>query len=197
MIKPNSFGPVLTCCVLCAGVLLQSHAWAQKQHWKLAMKEAELRDVVQEISTVLGATVVLDPRVQGRITVISEKELDREGVRRLFYSVLDAHGFSVIDQGDRLLIIPAAEAKTRADRSGAKPVEAEAFVTRVIGLNDSVAADLAGLLRPLVSSTGYVGLSPCGGSSLKKQTFQGHYLCSALICATRIKPAALLPNNQP
>lgn len=159
MIKPNSFGPVLTCCVLCAGLLLQSHAWAQKQHWKLAMKEAELRDVVQEISTVLGATVVLDPRVQGRITVISEKELDREGVRRLFYSVLDAHGFSVIDQGDRLLIIPAAEAKTRAESSGAKPVEAEAFVTRVIGLNDSVAADLAGLLRPLVSSNGYVGPS--------------------------------------
>ena len=83
MIKPNSFGPILTCCVLCAGLLLQSHAWAQKQHWKLAMKEAELRDVVQEISTVLGATVVLDPRVQGRITVISEKELDREGVRRI------------------------------------------------------------------------------------------------------------------
>ena len=58
--------------------------------------------------------MVLDPRVQGRITVISEQELDREGVRRLFYSVLDAQGFSIIDQGDRLLIIPAAEAKAQA-----------------------------------------------------------------------------------
>ena len=161
MTKPGAFvfGPLFTCCVLCAGLLLQSPAWAQKQYWKLAMKEAELRDVVQEISSILGATVVLDPRVQGRVTVISEKELDREGVRRLFYSVLDAHGFSVIDQGDRLLIIPAAEAKARAGSADAKAVEAEAFVTRVIELNGSVAADLAGLLRPLVSSSGYVGPS--------------------------------------
>lgn len=161
MTKPNAFGicQLLTCCVLCTAMLLHSPVWAQKQYWKLSMKEAELRDVVHEISSILGATVVLDPRVQGRITVISEKELDREGVRQLFYSVLDAHGFSVIDQGDRLLIIPAAEAKTRAGSPGTRVTEAEAFVTRVMVLNGSVAADLAGLLRPLVSSNGYIGPS--------------------------------------
>ena len=161
MTKPNAFGicQLLTCCVLCTAMFLHSPVWAQKQYWKLSMKEAELRDVVHEISSILGATVVLDPRVQGRITVISEKELDREGVRQLFYSVLDAHGFSVIDQGDRLLIIPAAEAKTRAGSPGIRVTEAEAFVTRVMVLNGSVAADLAGLLRPLVSSNGYIGPS--------------------------------------
>lgn len=142
-------------CVL----LFQSAAFAAGQYWKLAMKDAELRDVVQEMSAVLGTTVVLDPRVQGRITVISEQELDREGVRRLFYSVLDAQGFSIIDQGDRLLIIPAAEAKAQAGYADTQSAPAQAFVTRVIELNTSVAADLAGLLRPLVSSNGYVGPS--------------------------------------
>ena len=141
--------------VLCI-LLLPTLGLASGQFWRLTMKDAELRDVVQEMSSLLGTTVVLDPRVQGRITVISEDALDREGVRRLFYSVLDANGFSIIDEGDRLLIIPAAEAKTKA---GQPDTQAQAFTTRVIELNTSVAADLAGLLRPLVSSNGYVGPS--------------------------------------
>nr|WP_241492882.1 type II secretion system secretin GspD [Pseudomonas endophytica] len=137
-------------------VLFPSDVLAEDQYWQLAMKDAELRDVVQEMSSVLGATVVLDPRVQGRITVISEEALDRDGVRQLFYSVLEAHGFAIVDQGDRLLIIPAAEAKAKAGNAEGSD---QAFVTQVIELNASVAADLAGLLRPLVSTHGYVGPS--------------------------------------
>ena len=154
-----SIGQFLACGVMSCALLFHTSATAAGQYWKLAMKDAELRDVVQEMSAVLGTTVVLDPRVQGRITVISEQELDREGVRRLFYAVLDAQGFSVIDQGDRLLIIPVAEAKAQAGNTDTRSAPAQAFVTRVIELNASVAADLAGLLRPLVSNNGYVGPS--------------------------------------
>ena len=163
MTRPNIFTPHrLFICVMAFSVLLiHSETLAADQYWQLAMKDAELRDVVQEMSRVLGTTVVLDPRVQGRITVISKQDLDREGVRRLFYSVLDAQGFAIIDQGDRLLIIPAAEAKTHAQKPDADAPQApdQAFVTQVIELNASAAADLASLLRPLVSSNGYVGPS--------------------------------------
>lgn len=158
MIRPNVFGigRFLLCSVVLGTALLQSEALADEPYWQLAMKDAELREIVQEMSSVLGATIVLDPRVQGRITVMSEAPLDRAGVRELFYAVLDAHGFAVVDQGDRLLIIPAAEAKARA---GIPDGSEQGFVTQVIELNASVAADVAGLLRPLVSTNGYVGPS--------------------------------------
>ena len=158
MTRPNVFGigRLLLCSVVLSTALLQSDVLADEPYWQLAMKDAELRDIVQEMSSVLGATIVLDPRVQGRITVMSEAPLDRDGVRELFYAVLDAHGFAVVDQGDRLLIIPAAEAKARAGNPDGSD---QAFVTQVIELNASVAADVAGLLRPLVSTNGYVGPS--------------------------------------
>lgn len=158
MTRPNVFGigRLLLCSVVLSTALLQSDVLADEPYWQLAMKDAELREIVQEMSSVLGATIVLDPRVQGRITVMSEAPLDREGVRELFYAVLDAHGFAVVDQGDRLLIIPAAEAKARAGNPDGSD---QAFVTQVIELNASVAADVAGLLRPLVSTNGYVGPS--------------------------------------
>jgi general secretion pathway protein D len=94
---------------------------AAEEKWQLAMNNAELRDIVEEISSILGTTVVLDPRVSGRITVMSRQALDREGVRRLFYSVLDAHNFTVIDEGDRILITPVTDAKTRASGSAKMP----------------------------------------------------------------------------
>lgn len=158
MTRPNVFGIgcLLLCSVVLSTALLQNDVLAEEPSWQLAMKDAELRDVVQEMSSVLGATIVLDPRVQGRITVMSEAPLDSEGVRELFYAVLDAHGFAVVDQGNRLLIIPAAEAKARA---GNPDGSEQAFVTQVIELNASVAADVAGLLRPLVSTNGYIGPS--------------------------------------
>jgi general secretion pathway protein D len=139
--------------------LFHGAARAEEEKWQLAMNNAELRDIVEEISTILGTTVVLDPRVSGRITVMSRQALDREGVRRLFYSVLDAHNFTVIDEGDRILITPVTEAKTRAGQGIAKNATASQFITQVVELNTSSASDIAGLVRPLVSANGYVGPS--------------------------------------
>ncbi|NIL15892.1 type II secretion system secretin GspD [Pseudomonas sp. AN3A02] len=132
---------------------------AQEQRWQLTMNNAELRDVVEEISSILGTTVILDPKVQGRITVMSRQALDREGVRRLFYSVLDAHDFSVIDQGDQILIVPVAHAKSRSGTENGRTPASAQFITQVMPLGISNASDLAGLVRPLISPNGYVGPS--------------------------------------
>jgi len=138
-------------------MLVCAPALADPDKWLITLDDAELRDVVQEMASILEETVVLDPRVKGRITVMSEHQLDRQGVRKLFYSVLDAHGFAAINEGDRLLILPAADAKARANRTQT-PDDAE-FLTQVVALQTSSAADLAALLRPLASAHGYVGPS--------------------------------------
>jgi len=149
---------VLCCLAVACPLMFPGALRAEQAQWQLAMNNAELRDVVEEFSAILGKTVVLDPRVSGRITVMSREALDREGVRRLFYSVLDAHNFTVIDEGERILITPVSDAKTRAGND-AKSATPSQFVTRVLDLQSSIAADIAGLVRPLVSANGYVGPS--------------------------------------
>ena len=134
-----------------------SQALAEEPTWQLAMSDADVREVVREVGAILDQTIILDPRVKGRITVLSSQALDREGIRRLFYSVLNAQGFAAVNDGDRLLVLPASEAKAWANQQ-VESIPA-AFTTRVFTLSGSVAADLAGLLRPLVSSNGYIGPS--------------------------------------
>ncbi|MFJ2322366.1 type II secretion system secretin GspD [Pseudomonas sp. NPDC087817] len=158
LIGAQALRALLVCAVLVTP-LLNRPVHAGEQRWQLAMNQAELRDIVEEISAILGTTVVLDPRVSGRITVMSRQALDREGVRRLFYSVLDAHNFTVIDEGDRILITPVADVKTRAGQAASERVTPAQFITQVFELNTSSAADLAALIRPLVSANGYLGPS--------------------------------------
>lgn len=144
--------------------VLITPAVAEEPTWQLAMNDADVRDVVREVGAILDQTIILDPRVQGRITVLSNEHMDREGIRRLFYSVLNAQGFAALNDGDRLLVLPASEAKAWANQQ----VEAipAAFTTRVFELSASVAADLAGLLRPLLSSNGYIGPSSSANALL-------------------------------
>jgi general secretion pathway protein D len=146
----------IACLLLMSGLFaLQSKA--DEPTWQLAMNDADIRDVVREVGSILRQTIVLDPRVQGRVTVHSNAPLEGEEVRRLFYSVLNAQGFSAINDGERLLIVPGGEAKTWANQQASGLPDA--MTTRVFELSSSVAADIAGLLRPLVSSAGYVGPS--------------------------------------
>lgn len=158
IIRPRALTPALAAFAL-GGLLYTGPSSGAEPRWQLTMNNAELRDVVDEMSAILDKTVVLDPKVQGRITVMSRQALDREGVRRLFYSVLDAHDFSVIDQGDQILIVPVAQAKSQAAAPEAHAPAPQQFVTQVFALGASNASDLAGLVRPLISPNGYVGPS--------------------------------------
>lgn len=135
----------IACLLLMSGLFaLQSKA--EEPTWQLAMNDADIRDVVREVGSILRQTIVLDPRVQGRVTVHSNEPLEGEEVRRLFYTVLNAQGFSAINDGERLLIVPGGEAKTWANQQASGLPDA--MTTRVFELSSSVAADIAGLLRP-------------------------------------------------
>jgi general secretion pathway protein D len=61
LIGARSLRTLLVCAVL-ATPLPNRPAYAEEQRWQLAMNQAELRDIVEEISAILGTTVVLDPR---------------------------------------------------------------------------------------------------------------------------------------
>ncbi|AUG43080.1 type II secretion system protein GspD [Pseudomonas chlororaphis] len=144
--------------VLSLGLLLNalpSSAALTTQHlWTLNMKDAELRDLVSEVGEITGKTLVVDARLQGKVSVQSSNALDKEGIYSLFLSVLRSQGFVALDQGDRVLIMPAAEAKTKSsEQSG------DEFVTRVLDLRNANAAEISGVVRPLVSDDAYVAPS--------------------------------------
>ncbi|MGE7957941.1 type II secretion system secretin GspD [Pseudomonas sp. NPDC089530] len=150
--------PQIAGAVLSLGLLLNAlpstAALTTQRLWTLNMKDAELRDLANEVGAITGKTLVVDNRLQGKVSVQSSKALDQDGIYSLFLSVLRSQGFVALDQGDRVLIMPSVEAKTKSsEQSG------DEFVTRVLDLRNASAAEISGVVRPLVGDDAYVAPS--------------------------------------
>ncbi|HBP14061.1 MAG TPA: type II secretion system protein GspD [Gammaproteobacteria bacterium] len=142
---------VLVCC------FLSTPAWSDAQTWKINLKNADIREFITQVSTITGKTFVVDPRVKGNVTVVSDRNLDTDAVYALFLSVLRVHGFGASRTGDVVRIVQSATVK----QSGA-PVNddggslSEEVVTRVISARNVAAAELVKILRPMIPQYGHI-----------------------------------------
>ncbi len=130
-----------------------SGAGAQRDSWTINLKDADIREFIDQISDITGETFVVDPRVKGQVSVVSKSPLGLSEVYQLFLSVMATHGFSVITQGDQARIIPNAEAKAEADNGRQAP---DSLETRVIQVQHAPVAELIPLVRPLVPQYGHL-----------------------------------------
>ncbi len=124
----------------------------------LNLKDADINAVIGTISEVTGKNFIVDPRVKGKITIISSRPMESDEVYQVFLSVLDVYGFSAVPSGKVVKIIPDANAKQIAvpTTDDDSPVRGDEFVTRVIELRNVSAAQLVPILRPLVPQQGHL-----------------------------------------
>lgn len=118
--------------------------------WTINLKDADIRAFIDQISQLSGQTFIVDPRVKGQVSVVSNATLSLSEVYQLFLSVMATHGFSVLTQGDVARVVPNAEAKAEA---GSGPSGGDQLETRVIQVQHTSAAELIPLIRPWCRST--------------------------------------------
>ncbi len=131
-----------------AGVASAEDAGTQ-QSWTINLKDAELGEFIDQVSRITGRNFVVDPRVKGRVTVVSTTALDANGVWELFQGVLRVHGFAAVPAGEVFQVVQQSAAKERAPLADAAAAGGEAIVTRVISVDNVEASDLVSALRPL------------------------------------------------
>lgn len=121
--------------------------------WTINMKDADIRDFIDQVAEISGETFVVDPRVKGQVTVISKHPLGLEEVYQLFLSVMSTHGFSVLAQGDQARIVPVTEARSAANSSNSAPDDVQ---TELIQVQHTSVNELIPLIRPLVPQNGHL-----------------------------------------
>ncbi|MCC9000163.1 MAG: type II secretion system secretin GspD [Candidatus Contendobacter sp.] len=124
----------------------------------LNLKDAEINALVESMSVLTGKNFIVDPRVKGRVTIISAKAMDEQELYQVFLAVLGVHGFAAVPSGNVIKIVPAAGAKQESiptvDRRGG--VEPDQIVTRVIQVQNVSAAQIVPILRPLIPPQGHL-----------------------------------------
>jgi general secretion pathway protein D len=120
----------------------------------LNFKHAPISSVVRMISRVTGKNFILDPRVQGEVTMISTHPIPPDAVYATFLAMLAVHGYAAVPIGsDTYKIIPSLTSHQMPGRPiGFAPgVPGEQPVTEVVRLRYTNAAQLVPVLRPLMS----------------------------------------------
>jgi general secretion pathway protein D len=133
--------------LLALGLVWSPAAVAQEQ--TLNYQNADIRAVVQDISRVTGRTFIVDPSVQGAVTVVSNQPLSRAQVIDVFVATLRANGLVVSQTSSGAYRISPAE-------GAASLPSAAGVVTEVFQLRTVDAAAAAEVLRPLVSPVGQI-----------------------------------------
>lgn len=125
--------------------------------WTVNLKDADIRALVDQVSDITGYSFVVDPRVKGKVTVVSETPMNQSEVYDLFLSVLHVHGFTAIPGDDAIKVIQQSDAKqTAEDVTRFKDVPSEQLMTRVIRVENVSAMQLVPILRPMVASYGHL-----------------------------------------
>ncbi len=77
----------------------------------LNFSDADLVAVINSVSQITGKNFIIDPRVKGKVTVISSKPLNEDEVYNVFLSILQVHGFATVPTKNAIKIIPDATAR--------------------------------------------------------------------------------------
>jgi len=129
--------------------------------WQVNLQQADINVFVRQVAEMTNKSFIVDPRVKGNVTVISNANLDEDAVFRLFLSVLTVHGYAVVESLEGFKVLPQNVAKQGGfnfDNEGKSP--GELLVTRVIAIKNAVASELVPILRPLIPQYGHLASVP-------------------------------------
>jgi general secretion pathway protein D len=131
----------------------------------LNLRDADIRAFIQDVARVTGRTFIIDPRVQGKVSVVTDRALSRSEYFEVFLSTLRANGLVAVPSGSNTLRIqPADGMSATGGVVGTRAMSANSFLTEVFRLRTIDAASAAETLKPLISKDGSITANRAGQS---------------------------------
>jgi general secretion pathway protein D len=184
---------VLLCCCAAAGP-----GWAAQDQppgagAALNFVNADIESVIKAVGHYTGMTFIIDPRVKGSLTLVSEKSLSKSQAFGLLTSALRLQGFAVVTGDGYAKVVPEAEAKLQSSPTqigmGAAGVQGDQVATQIFHLGYESAANLTAVLRPLISPNNSIMANP-GNNSLVITDYADNLKRLAKIIAALDAPVA-------
>jgi len=129
---------------------------------QLNFVEADIQAVVRALSRATGQQFLVDPRVKGNLTLVSEGQVPAHQAYDMLLAALRMQGFSVVDVGGVAQVVPEADAKLLGGpiySAGATGMQ-----TRTFRLQYENAVNLIPVLRPIVSPNNPINAYPGNNS---------------------------------
>ncbi|WP_369326252.1 type II secretion system secretin GspD [Alcaligenes nematophilus] len=116
----------------------------------LNFDRAEIQAVITALSRFLGRNFLMDPRVKGQITLVSDGEIDSGTAYSMLVSALRMQGFTIVDVGNVSRVVPVADAKLQGGAVD-DPEVGGGIATRTFRLAYENAEALIPVLKPMIA----------------------------------------------
>ena len=122
----------------------------------LNLKDVDIGVLIQVVSEATGRGFIVDPKVQGKVTIVIQKPMSVDEVWSAFTSVLGVHGFAVVPSGRLWKVVP--EGAAVVEGGGALATGPDSIITQVFELREVSAAELSAVLQRLISPIGRISV---------------------------------------
>jgi len=116
--------------------------------------DVDIHVVIQFISELTKENFIVDPKVKGKVTIISPTKISIKEAYKVFESVLEVHGFTTVKAGEVTKILPAPDARSKNIETFLQQEKAspeDKIVTQLIPLKYADPNEIKRLFSPLIS----------------------------------------------
>lgn len=131
----------------------------EERYITIDFDNVEINLFIKYISELTGKNFIVDPAVKGNVTIISPTRISESDAYQVFESVLEIHGFTTVESGSVIKIVPSVTARSKGIetlQSGDKALREDRVVTQLIPLKYTTPVEMQKILQPLVSKTSVI-----------------------------------------
>lgn len=127
----------------------------------LAFQNTDIEPVTLAVAKATGQSIIVDPRVKGKISLATPKPVTRQGALDLFSSALRSAGFALVQVNGIYRVVPEADAKVQGNMvvTQANP-DGDQVITRVFKIKQDSASNLVNVLKPLLTPNSAITANP-------------------------------------
>lgn len=127
----------------------------------LAFQSTDIEPVAAAVAKATGQSIIVDPRVKGKVSLMTPRPVTKQGALDLFSSALRSAGFALVQVNGIYRVVPEADAKIQGNTvltQGSQ--EGDQVVTRVFKIKQDSATNLVNVLKPLLTPNSSITANP-------------------------------------
>jgi general secretion pathway protein D len=130
-----------------------------QQFISIDFNNVDINVFIKFMSELSGTNFVVDQRVKGKVTIISPSKISMKEAYKVFESVLEVHGYTTIQSGEVVKIIPSPDARSKNIETRLREESSasrDKVVTQLIPLTYANPVEIKRLFTPMVSKSSVI-----------------------------------------
>jgi general secretion pathway protein D len=163
--------------VLAIMVLFGTQTTAQTA---LDLRNADLKRFVEIVSETTGRSFILDPLVNGSVTVLAPNDISTETVYEIFLNILELNRLTIVEGIGADRIVPISIARELAPGQTVSQ-SGGGYETRVIPVSNVPISEITEVIRPLLPQEAVLSVVPGAGLIILSDRAENHLRIAKLV----------------